>query len=188
MPNPIDRYTQIEAAIALANLEIPTSEVHGVIVGAIANHLKTGKTPNILSLIEPNSDQQAGLNQLTDTLNEVYRENSELLFEASEGYELYLPSDDMSLEERVEALAAWSRGYLLGLLYNDVFSIDQLPENGAEIARDIMQIAEATAGDGDLEQQEKDLVELHEYIKVGTQLIFEFIYTERAGQAPELQQ
>lgn len=180
--NPVDRYTQIESTLALAAIELPVSEVHGTVVGAIANHLKTGISPDLLKLIEPDSDPNDGrFSHLTQLLHELYRENSELLFESKEGYNLLLPDDDESISVRVEALAGWSRGYLLGLLYNDRFSIDQLPESGSEIARDMMEIAEAAAGMDEEEEENWALSELEEYIKVGTQLIFEFIYSESAG-------
>ena len=172
--------------MALADLELSPSEVHGTITGAVTNHLKSGITPDLMALVNPGSDSKAGaLAQLQELLYELYRVTSEQLFEAKENFELLLPDDDESLAERTDATAAWARGYLLGLLYNSAFSIDQIPESGAEIARDLMQISEAEAGADDEQAEDFALAELQEYIKVGAQLIFEFIYTERASQAPE---
>lgn len=189
MSNLADRFTQLEATLALAAVELSPSEVHGTIVGAIANHLKSGITPDLLKLIEPHSDADAGrFARLTELLQSLYRETGDVLLSGSEGFELMLPDDDEPLPERVEGLASWSRGYLLGLLYNNAFSIDQLPENGSEIVRDIMQIAEAGAGADEEREEDWALAELHEYIKVGAQLVFEFIYSERASDAPELEQ
>jgi len=189
MTNSVDRYTQVEATLALASLELTVSEVHGTIVGAIANHLKTGLTPDLLKLIEPSADVNDGrFSQLNELLYDLYRENSEALFESKDGYDLLLPDDDENIDVKVEGLATWSKGYLLGLLYNDLFSIDQLPESGAEIARDMMEIAEAGAGADDEQEEDWALGELHEYIKVGSQLIFEFIYSERSSDAPQTQQ
>lgn len=189
MINTVDRYTQVEAALALADIQLSVSEVHGTIVGAIANHLKTGLIPDLMTLIEPDSDPNDGrLTQLKELLYDVYRENSETLFESKEGFEPLLPDDNESLDSRVEGLATWSKGYLLGLLYNNKFSIDQLPESGAEIARDIMEISEAAAGAADEQEEDWALGELQEYLKVGAQLIFEFIYSERSAQAPETAQ
>lgn len=185
----VDRYTQIEATLALAGLEMSVSEVHGTIVGAIANHLKSGVTPDLLKLIEPSSDSNDGrFSQLNELLYDLYRENSELLFESKEGYDLLLPDDDEGIHIRVDGLATWSKGYILGLLYNNQFSIDQLPESGAEIARDMMEIAEAAAGADEEQDEDWALGELEEYIKVGTQLIFEFIYSERSSDAPKTEQ
>lgn len=189
MSNSVDRYIQIESTLALSGLELSVSEVHGTIVGAIANHMKSGRTPDLLRLIEPNAEANDGrYSQLNDTLYDLYREYSEYLLEAKEGFNLLMPNDDESLDIRAEALANWSKGYILGLLYNEAFSVDQLPDSGPEIARDIMQIAEAAAGADDEQEEDWALAELEEYLKVGSQLIFEFIYSERASEAPTLKQ
>lgn len=187
--NSVDRFTQVEATLALAGVELSVSEAHGTVVGAIANHLKTGLTPDLLKLIAPEAGANDGrYSQLTELLYDLYRENSEVLFESKEGYELLLPDEDESMVVRVDSLASWSKGYLLGLLYNDRFGIDQIPESGAEIVRDIMEIAEASAGADEEQEEDWALGELEEYIKVGSQLIFEFIYSERSSDAPKTQQ
>ena len=185
MSSNIDRFTQLEAAISLTGLEIPPSEVHGTVVGAIAHHMKSGVSPNLLQLIAPDADSGSGpFAPLNELLYDLYRENSEHLLEGKENFDLLLPDEDAAQSERTDSLAAWSRGYLLGLLHSDTFSIDQLPESGAEIARDIMQISEASAGADDETEEDWALAELEEYVKVGAQLIFEFIYSERASEAP----
>jgi len=186
MTNLSDRYTQIEATLALAGVEdLSPSELHGTVVGAIANHLKSGVTPNLLNLIKPEADANDGrFSQLTELLYELYRETSDLLFDSKEGFDLVLPADDESIETRVDGIAAWCKGYVLGLLYNNLFSIDQLPENGAEITRDLLEISEATAGADSEKEEDWALAELHEYVKVGAQLVFEFIYSERTVDTP----
>jgi len=190
MTNLIDRFTKIEATLDLAGVEeLSPSEVHGTIVGAMSNHMKSGITPDLLKLIEPTADINDGrFTQLTAMLYELYRETSELLIESREGFDLILPSDDEAIDVRVDGIATWCKGYLLGLLYNNAFSIDQLPESGAEIARDLMEIAEAAAGASDEDEEDWALAELHEYIKVGSQLIFEFIYSESSSSESSKQE
>ena len=74
---------------------------------------------------------------------------------------------------------------MLGLLHSDKLTIDQLPEDGPEIARDILSISEAGPSEGDdAKKDEWALAELQEYVKVGVQLIFEFIYQSRAAKQP----
>jgi len=190
MSNTVDRYTHIETTLASADIaELSAAEVHGTIVGAIANHMKSGLTPDLLKLIEPEADANDGrFAQLTSLLYELYRETSELLLESKDGFELFLPDEDERLDIRVDGIATWCKGFLLGLLYNNSFSIDQLPESGSEIARDLMEIAEAAAGADDEREEDWALAELEEYVKVGSQLIFEFIYSERSAQAPNTPQ
>ena len=186
---------RIESALNSANIEHQTaSEVHGLIVGPICNHLKTGLTPNLLTLLEPQAKpNEAQYKEVESMLYELYRQTSEQLFDAKESFDLIVPEEDQALDQRVNGVATWCKGFLLGLLYNDQFSIDQLPESGAEIARDMLEISEAAAGvetdDGAASEQQEEwaLAELHEYIKVGAQLIFEFIYSERSTAAPNQQ-
>lgn len=187
MTNLIDRFTQIEATLDLADIqELTPSEVHGTIVGAMCNHMKSGVTPDLLKLIEPGADANDGrFTQLTAMLYELYRETSELLIETKDGFDLILPSEDESINARVDGVATWCRGFILGLLYNNAFSIDQIPESGSEIARDLMEIAEAAAGANEETEEDWALSELHEYIKVGAQLIFEFIYSESSAKESE---
>jgi len=189
MSNLVDRYIQLESSIAQTGLEISVSEVHGTIVGAIANHMKSSVTPDLLKLLEPNAAKtESRYANFTELLYELYRENSALLIDGKEGFDLLLPDADEPLEIRVDAVATWCKGYLLGLLYNNTFSIDQIPESGPEIARDFLQIAEASAGQDSEQQEDWALGEIEEYLKVGAQLIFEFIYSERASEAPALKQ
>ena len=185
-----DRFTQIEATLALADVqEIGPCEVHGTIVGAISNHMKSGLTPDLLKLIEPQADANDGrFTQLTGLLYELYRDTSEILLEGGEGFELLLPDDDEPISERVDGIATWCKGFLLGLLYNNAFSVDQLPESGSEIVRDFMEIAEAGAGNDDEQDEDWALAELEEYVKVSSQLVFEFIYSERSADTPETPQ
>lgn len=187
MSNLVDRFTQIEATLSLAAIEeLSASEVHGTIVGAICNHMKSGHTPDLLKLIEPEADPNDGrLNPLIEMLYDLYRDNSEMLLESKDSFGLVLPGDSERLEVRVDGIATWCKGFLLGLLYNNAFSIDQLPESGAEIVRDMMEIAEAAAGAEDEKEEDWALAELEEYVKVGSQLVFEFIYSERSSDAPE---
>ena len=185
MNNLAEKGHEIDAALSLANIEMSASEVHGTVVGSIANHLKTGVSPDLLKLIEPQaSGDEDHFSQLNTLLYDLYRDSSELLFEGKEGFDLLLPDEDDALLVRADGLAAWAKGFILGLLYNNAFSIDQLPENAPEIVRDMMQISEAAAGADDEQDEDWALAELHEYLKVGAQLVFEFIYSERAAMSP----
>jgi uncharacterized protein YgfB (UPF0149 family) len=182
-----DQYLQLESSLQLAGLHQPTSEVHGMIVGSIANHMYTSKAPNLLEMLVGNNNAEDALKPLQELLNEMYRTNSESLFENGENYELLLVDEDAKLSVRTESLADWCRGYLLGLLFGDVVSIDQLPEEGSEIVRDLLAISEAGPNDEEDEDEEDEwaLAELEEYVKVGSQLTFESIVRFRSSQQPQ---
>ena len=180
-----DHYQRIETEIAVLGLDISASEIHGLICGAITNHLHTSIAPNLLQLIEPSAvDRPAEFSALNERVHELYRASSMALLDDVEGFELVLPEEDATIADRAEALGQWCKGFLLGLLHNDALSIDQLQAESAEIARDFMQIAEVEAGHSQEQEEDWALAELHEYVKVGAQLIFEHIYSAKASQAP----
>jgi len=180
-----EQYLQLESSIQLAGLSQPTSEVHGMVVGSIANHMHTSNAPDLIALLiggTLNNDDLKGLEPLRELLNQLYRDMSEVLLENSDDYQLLLISPEESLSLRTESLADWCRGYLLGLLQQDSIMIDRLPKDGSEIARDILAISEAGPSPTESEEDEWALAELEEYVKVGSQLIFEFILRVRSEQ------
>lgn len=178
-------YEQLGVVLELAQLDVTASEVHGIVAGAIVNHLKTGKTPDLLKLIEPTADAAQGrFSKLLSLVYEVYRQTSDNLFDDSTNFDILLPGDDDAIEFRADELASWCKGYVLGLLHNDAFSIDQLASNSPEIVRDFIDISEAAGGLDDEDEEDWALTELHEYVKVGAQLIFEFTYSEKVSDAP----
>ena len=180
--NLIDQHQQLEASLNLAGLFQPSSEVHGMIVGSIANHMFTSKQPDLIRLLVGENADVKGQQPLQDLLNELYRETSGTLLENDDNFQLMLVESEAKLSVRTESLADWCRGYLLGLLQHETVSIDQLPEDGPEIARDILAISEAAPQEEASEEDEWALAELEEYVKVGTQLIFEFIVRLRSEQ------
>ncbi len=181
---PQERYIQLEAGLHLAEREESAAEVHGLIIGSVTNHLFTGVKPQLMLLLL-GEESVEGMQALEPLVYELYREASDLLFNSDDLFDLLLPDDDESVALRTDALASWCQGYMLGLLYHESLAIDQLPEEGPEIARDIMSISQAGPSEGDdAEKDEWALAELHEYVKVGVQLIFEFIYQARAAAQP----
>ena len=186
MPHtPAERYTQLDSALKLADRSESPSEVHGLIIGCVSNHLATSVKPSLIDLFM-GDEKQGNVSGLVELIYEIYRESSELLFNSDDIFDLLTPDDDVEVDSRTEALAEWCQGYMLGLLHSDKLSIDQLPEDGPEIARDIMSISQAGASEGDDAQKDEwALAELQEYVKVGVQLIFEFIYQSRAAKQPQ---
>lgn len=177
-----DQHQQLEASLSLAGLLQPSSEVHGMLVGCIANHMFTAQAPDLIRLLFGENITSKGQQPLQELLTEVYRDTSELLLENDDNFQLMLAEPETKLSIRTESLADWCRGYLLGLLQNETVSIDQLPEDGPEIARDILAISEAAPQEEGSEEEEWALAELEEYVKVGAQLIFEFIVRLRSEQ------
>ena len=175
------QYDDIQSAISLAGLELSASEVHGVICGAICNQMKTGTAPEMNRLITAGVDVQAeSLEQLQGSLELLLRGSVEELHNDEGDFSLLLPDDDSGLPLRLQSLADWCRGFLLGLLDGERIAIDEFSADAAEIARDMLSVSELEESreGGD---SEWDLTEIEEYVRVGVQLIFEELYGDLHG-------
>ena len=179
----IPEYQQVADAISLCGDELLPSEWQGLILGSICYHLKTGIEPNLGTLMFDAKNKSEGIQPLLELTYSTYRAVMEELLSAEDILELMMPDDDESIEFRTEAVASWCQGYTLGLLQNEKFSIDQLPPDAAEFTRDVMDISQASLGE-DGQENERALMEVVEFLRVGAQLSFELIYAEQAHPAP----
>jgi uncharacterized protein YgfB (UPF0149 family) len=95
-------------------------------------------------------------------------------------FELLIPDDTDTLEERTRALGLWCNGFLYGLGCNGAGDPRQLPADAAEIVRDLGEISQAgvDAQDSD-EANETAFAELLEFVRVGVQLVFEELGQQR---------
>jgi yecA family protein len=87
------------------------------------------------------------------------------------GFELWLPDDDESLEDRAISLAQWCSGFLAGL--GSGCTLEGLSEDAGEALADLMEISRAeissqTGQKSGGEEEEAAYMEIVEYIRVVT--------------------
>jgi len=181
----LNDYQTLDSALRLADAPISAAEAHGIITGSLCvnQHDENGHWIRlILGTDDPQQLKVYGplINQLVST----YTRARESLTDADFSHELLLPDDDASLRSRVEAMADWSRGFLLGLMKNGLKQPSSLPGDAGEFMQDLMAITEVTPDDDDdFEGQEKSLAELIEYVRIGIRLVYEELNPDRAAQA-----
>lgn len=91
-------------------------------------------------------------------------------------FELLLPDENGALEQRVNALADFCRGFLLGLVAGGVTELSALPADAREVVEDFMKIAEAEADGRTSDVEEKAFTEIAEYVRTGVQLVYESLH------------
>lgn len=88
-------------------------------------------------------------------------------------FQLFLPDDESSLEDRTEALANWCEGYLYGLGLAGIKDFGGFSEPVQEFAGDLVEIGRLAhdAEEDDNEAGESALFDVAEYVRMGTLML-----------------
>ena len=178
MHSPVD-YDDVAQALLAGASAVHPSEAHGCLCGALC--------------LRPDYSR---VDWLEEILPEASRESTdgdplEMLFTLSAGalarpdmeFEPMLPGDEVPLERRVEALAAWCQGFLYGFGAAGTANRSGLPESVSEFLADLARISQAgDVGSGTEEVEEAAYAELVEFLRVGVQLVYDELAALRAGQ------
>jgi len=174
-------------ALALnAAHQLPVAELHGAVCGLAACHGEATPVTDLVALlgVEALTDQASVESFLAASIEELEAEDM--------SFAPLLPGDDAALPDRLEALGQWCgsflAGFAAGLARRGVGSLDDCPEEVREIVRDFSAIAQVDADDSveraaetrAADAAESDVVELEEFVKVGTLLIMSSL-----GSSPE---
>lgn len=189
-------------ALALdAAHQLPVAELHGTVCGLAVCHGAAVPVQDLVALV--------GADALTDqrAVEAFVAAAVEALEGDDMGFAPLLPEDDAPLEPRLEALGVWCSAFLAGLAAGlarrGIGSLDECPDEVREIVRDFAAISQVdpdaagrdpdaaadarrsrTAGDS----EEADLVELEEFVKVGTLLIMTLLSREHDDDAGDPRQ
>ena len=93
-------------------------------------------------------------------------------------FQLLMPDDDVTLVQRVNALGDWCYGFLNGFGVSEAESIRPLSPECREVLEDMTKISKVGLEDDADESDEKALMELIEYVRVGVMMMFEEFHPE----------
>jgi len=186
MQRDLPDYQAISHALDKLDTEVMPSEVHGTLCGLLCAN--TGADAKIWQQAlwpnQPGGDLLAAeANEIFETCHHIARQQ---LNDPTCEFQMLLPDDDDSLDQRVHALGDWCQGYLIGLSLGGIKDFAPLPEDAREIAKDMLEIARAGTS-YDLEGNEEDehaYAELVEYLRVGVLLINEELQPTQAPPIP----
>lgn len=170
-------HNEVDAVLRNAGSTWGAAQAHGLLCSRLAV-LGVQGGPDWFGQVLPEASAAGAshgdeLALLDDLYNETYRQLSERQSE----FEPLLPADDETDAILATALAHWSEGFLHGLV-SDVKGESLKKALAAEplcdIIKDMLEITRASVdSDDDNESNEEALVELVEYLRVVTQLVYE---------------
>jgi len=120
------------------------------------------------------------LHDVVHKLSDLHQSTLEMMNDATGDFKLLLMDDDDPLPERVETLAAWCQGFIYGLAAGGIKEGSELPEDTAELLKDMIEISRAGHDVDDAGVEESDdkddevaYMEIEEYVRMGVLLIYE---------------
>ena len=156
-------------------IDLHPSELHGLLVGYLCGAGDSGKNRR-----ESVYREWLGGDVPTDLLELASGSVIENLDEYADfEFRLLMPGDDAPIDERARAIALWCSGFLSGLGESGR-NLDRGEGDAAEVRGDLARIAAMTEAVPEGEENESDLAEIEEFIRVGVLLVFSEIGGRRS--------
>jgi len=170
----LPRFEDLEAAFENGSALSDPSEAHGMLCGMICASGRADVQAwyeHVLGEAEPGDLTRSAVEAALVELHDV---TVQQLGNNDFGFSLLLHSDDDPVDVRVEDLANWCRGFVLGLAAGGITDLTRLPEEAAEVIRDMLEIARAGYETGtDENENETAITEIIEYVRVGALVVLE---------------
>ena len=199
MTNLLDHYFEYQSQLDSADALMSLAECHGLFCGLLCLQSQADLSQCLPHIFDDEVDQQNILQaECIKSLEEMFRQTRIDLNDPGVEFSLLLANEDHDVATRVVDLQAWTQGYLfgLGLAGLDIEASakiayqrsqsdtgdeqeDSLEESAAnteisEMISDIIQISHVSVeGLSGSEDNEQDLYELIEYVRVGVLYIQE---------------
>ena len=164
-------FESLEARLSQRKVPSTASEFHGLLAGWFSAGHKWTRSEQASVLAgwigdEPIDD---ALLALVSTLAD---ETSTSLQDFEFGFQLLLPEDSEIINVRSRALSHWCAGFLSGFGLSGRFQQDDLEKEVSEIMGDFAQIAKLDEDVPDAEENESDLMEISEYVRMSALLVY----------------
>ena len=163
-------YAAITELLEGANALIDGAELQGLITGFLICQMRQPELDGMAIIREQADVEEAQLPLIDGLVQRLMPIVAAQLADQELRFQLFLPGDEVAIEERVVALAKWSEGFL--------FAISQQGEPAnkevAELLEDFAAIAamdvEQLEGDQD---EERNYIEVGEFIRIGVIFIYD---------------
>ncbi|TAL07641.1 MAG: hypothetical protein EPO03_04840 [Porticoccaceae bacterium] len=163
----VSRFENLRAAFAALNVPLDPAEWHGLLCGATVGGLRSPTA--VLDLLEAELATVVVEAPMRSALTDIAADAATDLARFDYGFQLLLPVDDAPLNLRVQALAAWCQGFLAGLGQGG--GARGLSADTASALGDFAAIGRADADVDGTEEDERDFVELVEYVRAAVLVI-----------------
>ena len=176
-------YDQVESTLQALEADINPSEIHGTLCGMLCATGNTQASSWYQSLLPASEPGDLLANEARNTLAALYDETQRQLNDPTCDFQLLIPGEQTDLGTRTISLGDWCQGFVMGLMMGGLKDLRKMPENSAEAAQDIVEIAKIGSNYQSAEDEDDAaaLEELIEYVRVGVLLINEELHPTHAA-------
>lgn len=171
---------ELEELLYRIDAAMGAADAHGALCGMICARGTVELSEWVDHVIGEQEQGNELLHDVVHRLSELHQSTLEMMNDATGDFKLLLMDDDDPLAERVETLAAWCQGFIYGLAAGGIKEGSELPEDTAELLKDMIEISRAGHDVDDTGVEESDdnddeeaYMEIEEYVRMGVLLVYE---------------
>lgn len=151
------------------------SELHGALCGRLAAGARMQEGDWLGIVCEHMGLPPTGAEdsqQLQAFMVTAYDQTLAQLQSADMSFKPLLPDDEYAIEQRLEALISWVRGFLEGMALASGESLGQAPDEIRELIEDLVAISQLSDEEQQDDDSEQQLMEIVEYVRLGALSVF----------------
>jgi hypothetical protein len=171
---------ELEELLYRIDATMGAADAHGALCGMLCARGTIELSEWVDHVIGEQEQGNELLHDVVHKLSELHQSTLEMMNDATGDFKLLLLDDDDPLPERVEALAAWCQGFIYGLAAGGIQEGSELPEDTAELLKDMIEISraghdvdDAGVDESDDNDDEVAYMEIEEYVRMGVLLVYE---------------
>jgi uncharacterized protein YgfB (UPF0149 family) len=159
-------YNALDTRLKNSTFDGSAAQAHGIACGLACRDVKSTELDAKIEYLSFTDEHSV------EALESLIEMNQRDLNQADFQFDLWLPDvDELALQ--LEALAEWSQGYIIGLMYDGKEVLAQLNSELQASVQDIIEIAGLESTTSDSNEDQVAFIELREYLRAATQLIYE---------------
>lgn len=151
---------------------VSPSELHGLISGHLAAGARLQPTMLLQTACELLDIEALSHESSKVTLVNLYSASCEALESLDLDFEMLLPDDENEISQRADALGRWCQSFLSGFGLYGKHTDASLSSEAKETLTDLGQIAQISIELEELEENESDLMEVQEYVRMAVLMLF----------------
>lgn len=159
-------FSSIQVCLNKLGSTTDCAEAHGSLCGLLIDNRSASEWLASILNKTPASNDILATEHITQ-LTQLYNASKHQLNDSALSFGLLLPTDDVALADRLQALSHWCQGFLFGL--GSIAKIDEknMHADVKEFMTDLLGITQLDVDEQSNNDTEQDFTELVEYVRMG---------------------